>query len=630
MSTTMNANAAMNSKEFNDLLQDLRALKSRFPKDIPFASAVDQAIAHGDALEAVRKNEAREGKKTIDAMSVQIQERFKQFEQLLRKLQAEIEAYNIQAHGFGHFIKHTGFHEITQGDRTFKVPILHILDERGVPGEVLLINEHIDPATLRYGQRLKLVGSVGLSHVIDAFDEIDIKGREASIAAIMENSLEGKRYLVSSGDTQERRIVHPAHWIDVSRLDVGSKILIDPATNMLLEILSNPEASQFNLAEIPTTRFQDIGGLDRILETIQQEIMWPILYPEVNARLGLEFPRGFVLVGPPGTGKTMIARAVVNALAEHISTITGTKATGYFFNVNGPQLLNKWLGETERGMREIFENARKIASPTTPVVIFLDEMDAMLQTRGTGISTDINNTTVTQFCTLMDGLQDRGNVIVIGASNREDMIDPAVMRPGRFDGTIRIFRPNSTGAKQIFSKYLEAAWGEISTRYDVDVYRPLDKHGKPKPFQFAFNHDPQRVVDYLIENAVNRMYDISNPENRFVVLRYQGDKTDTYLCYGDFTSGAMIENIVQRAKKFARKEHILNGLKGHLGVEQKHLYDAIEAEFNEIRTPAFENEMMAWLRMEGKLETPVSARPVFVKHLERRFTADADTEEIPI
>jgi proteasome-associated ATPase len=297
------------------------------------------------------------------------------------------------------------------------------------------------------------------------------------------------------------------------------------------------------LEEVPDVKYSNIGGLDEQIEQIRDAIELPYLHPEEFREFGLTPPKGILLYGPPGCGKTLIAKAVANSLAEKTREMTGNPdIKSYFINVKGPELLNKYVGETERRIREVFQKARDKASEGMPVIIFFDEMDSMFRTRGLGISSDMESTLVPQFLSEIDGVEGLNNVIVIGASNRQDLLDPAVLRPGRLDKKIRIDRPDENGAKDIFSKYLTADLPIAES----EIHAAGGSHAES--------------VQNMIARAVEEMYDTKD-ENKFLEVTYQHGERET-LYFRDFTSGAMIENIVSRAKEHALKRMLQKGEKG--------------------------------------------------------------------
>jgi proteasome ATPase len=339
-----------------------------------------------------------------------------------------------------------------------------------------------------------------------------------------------------------------------------------------------PEVEELVLEEVPDITYADVGGLDEQIEMIQDAVELPYLYADMFLEHKLQPPKGILLYGPPGCGKTLIAKAVANSLAKKIAERQGNeKQTSYFLNIKGPELLNKYVGETERHIRLVFQRAREKASEGMPVIVFFDEMDSLFRTRGSGVSSDVENTIVPQLLSEIDGVEGLENVLVIGASNREDMIDPAILRPGRLDVKIKIERPDAEAAKDIFSKY---------------VLTVLPLH----PDDLAENEDSrQSTVDAMIQRTVERMYTESE-ENRFLEVTYaNGDKEVLY--FKDFNSGAMIENIVARAKKMAIKEFLETGQKG---MRVSHLLAACVDEFSENEDLPNTTNPDDWARISGK------------------------------
>ncbi|MDZ4286117.1 MAG: AAA family ATPase, partial [Candidatus Sungbacteria bacterium] len=534
----------------------------------------------------------------------------------------QLDRLKIQTHGFGVFLRNSGDVVEIQGrnGEIIKVPMVDIRDMRGIEGRAS-VGEGIDVEKLSYGQRLVLLEASGPSPVLKALEGAEkfyTVGREASVVDMSGTDYEGMRVMVSLGDMQEHRMVHLAHCVAGDSIVPGSPVLLDNTGTLVIEVLPDKENSKYDMSEIPTVRFADIGGLGKIVGHIQEELLYSRLYPEVNKTLGLPYPRGWLFTGPPGVGKTMVAKAVVNYMADQIQQKTGEKSTGYFINIRGPELLTKWVGETEEKLRKIFEYAKKLATPVSPVIIFFDEMESIFPQRGSGISSDVEKTHVTMFTTLMDGMGERGNIIVIGATNREDLIDSAVTRPGRCDGIIRFHRPDAKGAREIFMKHLKPEWGQISPRYNVDVYVPVDRNAIPKKIHVDFGNDPQKVAEYLVDRAVERMYDKETPKNKFIEVPFQTNRGTevTIFRFGDFASGAMIADIIERAKKLSRKEYIESDGASSLGVEMKHLYVAIESSFDEQRAPKVLHEFYNWLVMEGKADYPLAGPPMFCKHSE--------------
>jgi len=403
----------------------------------------------------------------------------------------------------------------------------------------------------------------------------DISGEVVTVKEILDD---GIRALVV-GRADEERICELADAIRGMHLRPGDSLRMDPRTSMLLEKLARPEVEDLLLEEVPDISYADIGGLDTQIEQIADAVELPYLYQELFAEHRLPAPKGILLYGPPGCGKTLIAKAVANSLAKKVAAATGgDKGRSYFINIKGPELLNKYVGETERQIRLVFQRAREKSEEGWPVIVFFDEMDSMFRTRGTGISSDMESTIVPQLLAEIDGVEGLRNVIVIGATNREDLIDPAILRPGRLDVKIKIERPNEAAAKQIFAQYLTT---EI----------PIA---------------PNEFVPDMIERTVDEMYR-DDEANRFLEVTYQnGDKEVLY--YKDFASGAMIENIVRRAKKLAIKRLIAGGLKG---VSTQDMLDSIKQEYKEHEDLPNTTNPDDWAKISGKK----GERIVFIRTL---------------
>jgi proteasome-associated ATPase len=354
---------------------------------------------------------------------------------------------------------------------------------------------------------------------------------------------------------------------------------MDSRTGLLLEKLPRPEVEELVLEEVPDISYEDIGGLDNQIEQITDAVELPWLHRDLFVEHQLPAPKGVLLYGPPGCGKTLIAKAVANSLAKKVSEVTGDKnARSYFLNIKGPELLNKYVGETERQIRLVFQRAREKSEEGWPVIVFFDEMDSLFRTRGSGISSDIESTIVPQLLAEIDGVETLKNVIVVGASNREDLIDPAILRPGRLDVKIKIERPDQAAARQIFSRYLKE-----DLPFDEEEIKRLG------------GGDRRKAIDVMIDRTVAEMYR-DDEENRFLEVTYQnGDKEILY--FKDFSSGAMVENIVRRAKKLAIKRAIANEGKG---IRTEDLLASIKQEYKEHEDLPNTTNPDDWAKISGK------------------------------
>ncbi|GAA1407458.1 proteasome ATPase [Catellatospora coxensis] len=413
----------------------------------------------------------------------------------------------------------------------------------------------------------------------DALNIVDALGFERAGEVVMLKEIldGGDRALVVS-HADEERIVFLAEGLIGGLLRSGDSLMIEPRSAYAYERIPKSEVEDLVLEEVPDVDYHDIGGLVHQIEQIRDAVELPFLHAELFREHQLRPPKGVLLYGPPGCGKTLIAKAVANSLAKKIAERRGEeKKTSYFLNIKGPELLNKYVGETERHIRLIFQRAREKASEGTPVIVFFDEMDSIFRTRGSGVSSDVENTIVPQLLSEIDGVEGLENVIIIGASNREDMIDPAILRPGRLDVKIKIERPDAEAAKDIFSKY-------ILTGLPLSP-DDLAEHGG----------NAEACVHAMINSVVLRMYS-ETEENRFLEVTYaNGDKEVLY--FKDFNSGAMIQNIVDRGKKMAIKEFLSSGKKG---LRLQHLLDACLDEFRENEDLPNTTNPDDWARISGK------------------------------
>ncbi|MEV7127072.1 proteasome ATPase [Streptomyces sp. NPDC093260] len=432
------------------------------------------------------------------------------------------------------------------------------------------VSPSVELDELRRGQEVMLNEAL---NVVDAM-EFERVGDIVTLKEILED---GERALVI-GHTDEERVVRLAEPLLDVTIRAGDALLLEPRSGYVYEVVPKSEVEELVLEEVPDIGYEQIGGLGNQIEMIRDAVELPYLYPDLFKEHELRPPKGVLLYGPPGCGKTLIAKAVANSLAKKVAEVTGQAAgKSFFLNIKGPELLNKYVGETERQIRLVFQRAREKASEGTPVIVFFDEMESLFRTRGSGVSSDVENTIVPQLLAEIDGVEGLQNVVVIGASNREDMIDPAILRPGRLDVKIKIERPDAEAAKDIFAKYLTE---RLPLHAD-----DLSEHGGEK----------DATVQAMIQTAVEHMY-AESEENRFLEVTYaNGDKEVLY--FKDFNSGAMIENIVGRAKKMAIKDFLEKNQKG---LRVSHLLQACVDEFKENEDLPNTTNPDDWARISGK------------------------------
>jgi proteasome-associated ATPase len=476
-------------------------------------------------------------------------------------LKEEVDRLAQPPSGFGVFLNPTedGTADVFTGGRKMRVNISPNVElEELRPGQEVVLNEALNVVL---AQSYETVGEV----------------------VMLKEVLADRRRALVISQADEERVVRLAEPLLSETLRAGDSLLLESRSGYVYEKVPKAEVEELILEEVPDISYSDIGGLAGQIEQIRDAVELPYLHADLFKEHQLRPPKGILLYGPPGCGKTLIAKAVANSLAKKVAEKSaetgGPNAEGksFFLNIKGPELLNKYVGETERHIRLVFQRAREKASEGMPVIVFFDEMDSIFRTRGSGVSSDVENTIVPQLLSEIDGVEGLENVIVIGASNREDMIDPAILRPGRLDVKIKIERPDAEAAKDIFTKY---------------VLKELPLH----PDDLKANEgSPQSTVDAMIQRTVERMYTESE-ENRFLEVTYaNGDKEVLY--FKDFNSGAMIENIVARAKKMAIKEFLDTGQKG---MRVSHLLAACVDEFSENEDLPNTTNPDDWARISGK------------------------------
>jgi proteasome-associated ATPase len=526
---------------------------------------LSDAPAHSRGLE-LRLADAQRSLAGVTSQNERLAQTLREARDQIMKLKEEVDRLAQPPAGFGTFLARNEDDSIDvfTGGRKLRVNV----------------SPSVDLDNLQRGQEVMLNEALNVVAALD-FEQV------GEVVMFKELLADGDRALVIA-NADEERVVRLAEPLRGQTIRAGDSLLLDTRAGYVYEKVPKSEVEELVLEEVPDIAYESIGGLGNQIEQIRDAVELPYLHPDLFKEHQLKPPKGVLLYGPPGCGKTLIAKAVANSLAKKVAARTGQEGKSYFLNIKGPELLNKYVGETERHIRLVFQRAREKASGGTPVIVFFDEMDSLFRTRGSGVSSDVENTIVPQLLSEIDGVELLENVLVIGASNREDMIDPAILRPGRLDVKIKIERPDAESARDIFSKYLTTS---------------LPLHGDDLA---EFGGDREACVGGMIRATVERMY-TETEENRFLEVTYaNGDKEVLY--FKDFNSGAMIQNIVDRAKKMAIKDFLDH--EQH-GLRVSHLLQACVDEFKENEDLPNTTNPDDWARISGKK----GERIVFIRTL---------------
>jgi proteasome-associated ATPase len=528
----------------------------------------DRTTSHPHDLAMLERRlaDARSDARTAAANNERLAATLREARDQIVSLKSEVDRLAQPPAAFAVFLAGQEDHtaDIYTSGRKMRVSVSPDVDLEGLsPGKEVMVNE-----------------AMNVVKVLE-FDEV-------GEVVLLKELLEGGDRALVIGHGDEESVVRLAYRLRDQHLRSGDSLLIDRRVHFAYERIPKLDVEELVLEEVPDIDYSVIGGLGNQIEAIRDAVELPFLHKELFAEHELKAPKGILLYGPPGCGKTLIAKAVANSLAKKVSERTGEEGRSFFLNIKGPELLNKYVGETERHIRLVFQRARDKATDGMPVIVFFDEMDSLFRTRGSGVSSDVENTIVPQLLSEIDGVEGLDNVIIIGASNREDMIDPAILRPGRLDVKIKIERPDAEAAREIFSKYLTPT---------------LPLH----PEDLAeFDHDPQSCVQAMIDRTVSRMY-VESEENQFLEVTYAGGDKEV-LYFKDFNSGAMIQNIVDRAKKMAIKDFLDTGVRG---LRIGHLLQACLDEFAENEDLPNTTNPDDWAKISGKK----GERIVFIRTL---------------
>ncbi|QKW36479.1 proteasome ATPase [Actinomadura sp. NAK00032] len=545
------ARRAQHEKEVRDLQTQISFLEEEI-------SVLRRKLAESPRQVRVleeRLHEAQANLAAVTGQNERLVATLKEAREQIVALKEEVDRLAQPPSGFGVFLeaRDDGTVDIFTGGRKLRVNVSPAVE----------IDE------LQRGQEVMLNEALNVVEALE-FEE------QGEVVMLKELFDDGERALVIA-HADEERVVKLAEPLRGVPLRAGDSLMLESRSGYAYEKIHKAEVEELVLEEVPDISYNEIGGLGSQIELIRDAVELPYLHADLFREHQLRPPKGVLLYGPPGCGKTLIAKAVANSLAKQVAEKTGQEGKSFFLNIKGPELLNKYVGETERHIRLVFQRAREKASAGTPVIVFFDEMDSIFRTRGSGVSSDVENTIVPQLLSEIDGVEGLENVIVIGASNREDMIDPAILRPGRLDVKIKIERPDAESAKDIFSKYI---LGGLPLHPD-----DLKEHGG----------SAEATVDAMIQRTVERMY-AETEENRFLEVTYaNGDKEVLY--FKDFNSGAMIQNIVDRAKKMAIKQFLDTGQKG---LRVTHLLAACVDEFSENEDLPNTTNPDDWARISGK------------------------------
>ncbi len=518
-----------------------------------FRNRLDRMLSDFETLRR-RYDQARVQHRDAQRQNEKLVGMLQEAKQQMQLLKEEVDKLCAPPNGYGIFLR-------SNKDDTVEI----LVDSRP-----MRVNLHpdLDPVHLEEGQMVLLN---------EAFNVVESAGytQRGEVVTVVDFVSENRILVV--GHTDDERLVTIAEPLRSERLTVGDRLMVDSRTQYAFEKMPKSSVEEVVLEQIPDITYSDIGGLADQIEILRDSVELPYLHPEIFKEHQLRPPKGILLYGPPGCGKTLIAKAVANALAKKIETRTGKATTAYFLNVKGPELLNKYVGETESKLREVFKKAREKASQDVPVVVFFDEMDSLFRMRGSGVSSDMEATVVAQFLSEIDGVESLENVIVIGASNRQDLIDPAVLRPGRLDLKVKVSRPDAKAAREIFLKYLKP-----------DL--PLHESGFAK-----FGEDPDAVCTAMVDEIIDGMYS-TGEENKFLEVTYaKGDREIFY--FKDFASGAMIENIVARAKRKAVKRLIDHD---EHGIKIEDMLESVREEFKENEDLPNTTNPDDWARISGR------------------------------
>jgi proteasome-associated ATPase len=541
-------------RSIQEEIGDLREAMRFFGGDsVEFRRRLDRVLAEYEALRR-RYHLTRDQLSDAERQNEKLVGILQEAKQQIELLKEEVDKLCAPPNSYGVFQR-------TNKDGTAEI----IVDTKRMRVNV---HPNLDTSHLQEGQLVVLN---------EAFNVVEGSGftSRGEIASIVDLLGDGRAVVL--GHTDDEQVVTLASPLRGERLKVGDNVLVDPRTQYAFEKMPRSSVEEVALEEVPDVTYDRIGGLDEQVEILRDAIELPYNYPVVFREHQLSPPKGILLYGPPGCGKTLIAKAVANSLAKSIEERTGRETPAYFLNVKGPELLNKYVGETEHKIREVFKRAREKANEDVPVVIFFDEMDSLFRMRGSGISSDMEATVVAQFLSEIDGVESLKNVIVIGASNRQDLIDPAVLRPGRLDLKVKVNRPDRDAAVEIFTKYLT---------HDLPFHVEAEER---------YGSDPAKIVDGMIADTIEEMYS-TNDDNKFLEVTYAKGEREIFY-FKDFASGAMIENIVARAKKKAVKRFIDHEERG---IKLQDLHEAVSDEFKENEDLPNTTNADDWARISGR------------------------------